>query len=58
MFLLAGLPGQVTFGDIVTLILNKGASRVYVYGGFLRDALSGKVGDDLDFLLRSTGPSP
>ena len=39
----SGLPGKVTFGQIVSLILNKGASRIYVYGGFLRDALSGKV---------------
>eukprot|EP00933_Yihiella_yeosuensis_P034595 TRINITY_DN28075_c0_g1_i1.p1 TRINITY_DN28075_c0_g1~~TRINITY_DN28075_c0_g1_i1.p1 ORF type:complete len:444 (+),score=76.56 TRINITY_DN28075_c0_g1_i1:59-1333(+) len=52
----AGVPG-VTFGDIVDIVLNKGASRVYIAGGFLRDAFCGKVGDDMDFLLRSTGGS-
>lgn len=52
----AGIPG-VMFGDVVDLVLNKGASRVYVSGGFLRDAFCGIVADDMDFLLRSTGGS-
>eukprot|EP00440_Ansanella_granifera_P038663 gb/GFBE01041950.1/.p1 GENE.gb/GFBE01041950.1/~~gb/GFBE01041950.1/.p1 ORF type:complete len:428 (+),score=86.86 gb/GFBE01041950.1/:1-1284(+) len=52
----AGIPG-VTFGDIIDIVLNKGASRVYACGGFLRDAFCGQVADDMDFLLRSTGGS-
>jgi len=52
----AGLPG-VFFADIVDIVLNKGASRVYASGGFVRDAFCGVVSDDMDFLLRSKGGS-
>eukprot|EP00931_Biecheleriopsis_adriatica_P091467 TRINITY_DN65354_c0_g1_i1.p1 TRINITY_DN65354_c0_g1~~TRINITY_DN65354_c0_g1_i1.p1 ORF type:complete len:449 (-),score=101.48 TRINITY_DN65354_c0_g1_i1:14-1192(-) len=52
----AGLEG-VTFGDVCDLVLNKGASRIYTFGGFLRDAFCGVVSDDMDFLVRSTGGS-
>ena len=38
-------------------MLNKGASRVYASGGFVRDAFCGVVSDDMDFLLRSKGGS-
>jgi hypothetical protein len=48
---------DVFFSDIVDIVLNKGSSRVYVYGGFLRDIITGKDADDLDFLFRSSGGS-
>eukprot|EP00802_Teleaulax_amphioxeia_P007623 Tamp_07630.p1 GENE.Tamp_07630~~Tamp_07630.p1 ORF type:complete len:439 (+),score=64.93 Tamp_07630:70-1386(+) len=51
-----GLQG-IKFADVVQLVLDKGASRIYVGGGFIRDLLSGVVGDDLDFLFRCTGGS-
>ena len=36
-----GCPAGVTFGTIVDLCLSKGATRVYAFGGFLRDAFCG-----------------
>ena len=48
--LVSGIPGTY-FGDIVNLILNKGKSRVYVGGGFLRDMFVGKDADDVDILF-------
>jgi tRNA nucleotidyltransferase/poly(A) polymerase len=42
---------------VVDIILDKGASRVYIHGGFLRDAMCGKTADDLDLLFRSSGGS-
>ena len=41
----------------VDLVIDKGAARVYIYGGFLRDVFMGKAADDLDFLFRSSGGS-
>lgn len=53
---LSGVPG-VTHGDVVDLCLQKGGTRVYVYGGFLRDLVVGATTDDMDFLFRSSGGS-
>ena len=40
-----------------SIILNKGGSRIYVYGGYVRDLIVGKDADDVDFLFRSSGGS-
>ncbi len=53
---LSGVP-SVTHGDVVDLCLQKGGTRVYVYGGFLRDLVVGATVDDMDFLFRSSGGS-
>lgn len=45
------------FSDVVSVILNKGGSRVYVYGGYVRDLIVGKDAADVDFLFRSSGGS-
>lgn len=48
---------DIYHSDIVDLILNKGGSRIYVYGGYVRDLIVGKDADDVDFLFRSSGGS-
>lgn len=37
------------------MILNKGRSRVYIYGGYLRDLFLGRDADDVDILFSQEG---
>ena len=53
---ISGIEDQdVTFSTLVDLCLSKGATRLYVAGGFLRDIFQGDVADDLDFIFKCGG---
>ena len=45
----------ITFSTLVELCLSKGATRLYVAGGFIRDVFQGDVADDLDFIFKCRG---